>query len=393
MKFARFGSFLFVSFLLGCSGATAETNENPGGGPSETGAGETGDDGGSGEVGGDDTGGGEDTGPVGPSSCELRPACDAPLPDIGPKGKFDHTNFARAAGAGPNHRGRDLFIKPGGKQWALAKFAYGGGNVAGGIVDDDAQDELVDIWLLRDCGSTWNKVGSYRTTTDKQSIVEEGVINTGGRIYVDIASVEPTPLGVGRHRLLFVMKGDNSTTEQFIEVLPPDAKIVITDIDGTLTSSESASFTEAFGLPGPSAHPGSAEALTTLAHRGYYMFYMTARPEWFVTKTRSWLKDKKFPPGIMHTGFSLIGETGSAAINLKTSELAQLKARTGVVPSYGFGNTETDAAAYDNGGITPASNRYFYKATGDLKGGTWHDDYGKLVAPFSALPTSCPAAK
>jgi len=387
---ARAFPFLLVSFLAACSGGAGSTDETVGqdSGRADTAADDTGSD----DTGSDDTGTIADTAPpdTAPASCDLRPKCDAPLPDVGPKGSFRHTTSGWGGSA--NHRGRDLFVKAGSKQWALAKFAYGGGSVAGGIVDNDAQDEDVDVYLLRDCGSTWKKVGTFRTTNDGAHSTEENVIDTGGRIYVDLSTLEPVPLGVGRHRVHFVMKGDLSATDQYIEVLPDSAKVVVTDIDGTLTTSESASFTEAFGLSPPGANPGSAEALTALAKRGYYMLYLTARPEWFVQKTRNWLNDKGFPPGIVHTGFSLIGETGSAAINLKTSELAALKTRTGVVPSYGFGNTDTDAAAYDNAGISPPANRYFFKATGDLKGGTLHDDYSKLVAPFSALPiTSCPA--
>lgn len=385
MKLARFAAFLFVSFLAACSGGAASSDDEPG---QDSGAEDTG----SVDTGSEDTGGPDDTGTpeTAPTSCDPRPACDAPLPDPGPKVKFRHTSTG--LGGGPNHRGRDLFLKPGGKQWAIAKFAYGGGNIAGGIIDNDAQDEDVDVYLLRDCGTTWKKLGTYRTTNDNEHSTEEGVIDNGGHVYLDIASVEPTPLGVGRHRVHFVMKGDLSTTDLFIEVLPEGAKIAVTDIDGTLTTSESASFTEAFGLPSPDANPGAPEALTTLARRGYYLFYLTARPEWFVQKTRNWLDEKGFPRGIVHTGFSLIGETGTAAINLKSTELSTLKSKTGVTPTYGFGNTETDAAAYDNAAITPAKNRYFYKTTGDLKGGTYHDDYAKLVAPFSALPvSSCPA--
>lgn len=384
MKFARIGSFTFVSFVLGCSGATAETNENPGG--NDTGLSEAGDDAGSDDAGDDTGGGGEDTGPIGPSSCELRPACDAPLPPLGSKTSWRHTTTSLSVAAGsPRHRGRDLFLKPGTKQWAIAKFAYG-------AIDKDIKDEDVDVYLLRDCGSTWKKLGTYRTTEESAHTTEEGVIDSGGRVYVDIAAVEPIPLGVGRHRVHFVVKGDLSETDQYIEVLPDGARVVVSDIDGTLTTSESASWTEAFGATPPGANPGSPQVMTTLAQRGYYVFYLTARPEWFVQKTRDWVKMRGFPPGIIHTTFSAIGETGAAAIEYKTSELANLKTKTGIVPTYGFGNTDSDSTAYDNVKITPAANRYFFKYT-DTRGGTSHDDYSKLVPKFAAEAAVCPATK
>lgn len=319
---------------------------------------------------------------VAPTVCPPRPKCDAPPPDPGPKTGFRHSSTTW--GGGPNHRGRDLFLKEGSRQWALAKFAYGAPTP-----DNDAQDEDVDVYLLRDCGTTWKKVSTYRTTNDGQHSTEEGVEDTGGRVYVDLSVVEPIPLGVGRHRVHFVMRGDNSKTDQYIEVLPPDARIVVSDIDGTLTSSEQASWTEAFGGSPPAANNGSADAITALSRKGYFIFYLTARPEFFVQKTRDWLESKGFPIGIVHTSFSSIGETGSAGIAYKTGELAALKAATGLTPTYGFGNTETDTNAYEAGKITPAANRYFYKYMTDLKGGTYHDDYSLLASGFEALPVVC----
>lgn len=331
----------------------------------------------------------EDTAPIdtglidtAPKNCELRPKCDSAPPAPGPKKGFRHgsTGF----GGGANHRGRDLFLKAGQKQWALAKFAYGAPTP-----DNDAQDEDVEVYLLRDCGSEWKKVGTYRTTNDGAHSTEEGVVDNGGRIYVDLSAVEPIPLAVGRHRVHYVMTGDNSQTDQYIEVLPDDAKVVVTDIDGTMTSSEKASWSEAFGGTPPEANNGGAAVLNAFARRGYYVFYLSARPDFFVQKTRTWLEDKGFPRGIIHVSASSIGETGTAAIDFKSSELANLKTKTGITPSYGFGNTDVDVAAYDNVNIAPAANRYFYKYNTDLKGGTTHDDYSKLVSGFEALPAVC----
>ncbi len=331
-----------------------------------------------------DTGASVDTSPPDTAAivCPPRPKCDASPPDPGPKRSFRHTTSGWGGSA--NHRGRDLFINAGSKAWALAKFAYGAPTP-----DNDAQDEDVDVYLLRDCGTTWKKLGTFRTTNDGEHATVEGVVDTGGRVYVDISAIEGSPLPVGRHRVHFVMGGDLSTTDQFIEVLPEGAKVVVSDIDGTLTTSESASWSEAFGGTPPGANPGSADVLNVFARKGYFVFYLTARPEFFVQKTRDWLRDKGFPTGIMHTSFSQIGETGAAGIAYKTTELADLKSKIGAAPAYGFGNTDTDTTAYDNAKITPAANRFFFKYMTDLKGGTYHDDYTKLVSVFESLPAVC----
>lgn len=312
--------------------------------------------------------------------CALRPACDAPLPDLGAKRSFRHTLPIKSS---PRHRGRDLFLAEGKPQWALAKFAYT-------ALDDDLKDEDVDLWLLRDCGSTWTKVGTYRTTSDGDHAAVYGVDDTGGRIFVDLASTGIAPLGLGRHRLLFAVAGDLTTTDQIVEIVPTDAKIVVSDIDGTLTTSEYASVTSAVGLGQPAANPGAADVMTAFARRGYYLFYLTARPEWLMPMTREWLPLRAFPPGLVHTTLSGTGATGASATTYKTSELAMLKATTGIVPTYAFGNKDTDVAAYANGGIAP-SRSYYFQMTADPKGGVVHDDYSKLVPMASAAPPNrCP---
>ncbi len=48
-----------------------------------------------------------------------------------------------------------------------------------------------------------------------------------------------------------------------------------------------------------------------------------------------------------------------------------------------------NVSAYEAGNIQPASNRYFFKFATDLKGGTTHDDYTKLVPTFAALTPAC----
>ncbi len=383
-----------LGVVVGCSGATASADDGVPQ-PADSGAElDAADDGGSGADTGDDPDGGldggadPDAGDVGPTECPPRPACDAPLPDVGPKRSWRHTSSSLTSKAGPaRHRGRDLFVRKDGPQWALGKFAYGSLGV--GFVDDDIKDEDVDVWLLRDCGSTWTKVGTYRTTEDGEHATVEGVEDTGGRVYVDLRKDLPVPLGVGRHRIRFVVAGDLSAADQFVEVLPDGAKIAVSDIDGTLTTSEFAAWTDYVSLPPPGAHPGAPEALTALARRGYYLFYLTARPEWLTQKTREWLPLRGFPTGIVHTTLSKGGAlTGADAY--KTGELALLKSATGITPSYAFGNKDTDVTAYTNAKIEPASNCFYFQLEGDAKGGTVHSDYAKLVPTFSALPATCP---
>lgn len=309
------------------------------------------------------------------------PKCNAAPPDPGPKRGFRHTSSSITASLGfANHRGRDMFYVAGDTQWVIGKFAYG-------VLDDDIKDEDVDVWLLRDCGAQWEKLGTAVTTYDNMHATVEGVDDTGGRVYFTIP--QNKALGVGRHRLRLVVGGDLSAAEMFIEVVPKTMPIFVSDVDGTLTTSENAEFPALLTGNLPDAHPDAAAALRALASKGYRPFYVTARPEFLVGRTREFLDTNGFPPGLVHTTLTLTGATGAAAATYKTGELAMIAAR-GLVPKWGFGNTASDADAYDNGKIQPLDHRIFFQFTDTAHGGKRIESYTELLAPFAALPSVCP---
>lgn len=312
--------------------------------------------------------------------CNLRPACNAPFPafkGVGFRGLGARV-FTRLSS--PAHRARDVLVRQGLPVWTVAKFAYG-------LFDKDLEGEDVDVYLLAGCGSSWTRLATVRTTsgggipTLPASVGQ--VKDAGGRIYFQLP-----PLAAGRHRVRLVVRGDGSATDQYIEVLPPNARIAVTDLDGTQTSSEYAAVTQLVGLGSPTAHPGGAQLLTTLAQRGFRIFYLTARPEWFGQKTREWLREKGYPEGILHTTLSALGAVGKAAAQYKSTELSNLRASTGLIPTFGFGNKASDVDAYKNGGL-PMANTYYFALGGDLQGGRRTDDYRTLLTPFSSLPAFC----
>jgi hypothetical protein len=325
---------------------------------------------------------GTDAGPgpdAGPRECPPV-ACDAPLPALGDTQPWRHT-FAtpitvRLGSA--RHRGRDLYLREGDPQWALAKFAYGLG-------DDDLKDEDVDLYLLRGCGTRWETLGTATTTNDGAHATVEGVEDTGGRVFFEIP--EPMRLEVGRHRIVFVVQGDHTIAEQFIEVLPPDARFVVTDVDGTQTESETAAWGSLLTGTGPASQPSGADALWAFARRGYHVFYLTARPEWLEPRTHAWLAEEGYPPGLVHTTLGGTGATGAPAEEFKSTELASHVARFPDAIAYGVGNTDTDAASYASIGLPPERIVSYRFDAGAVA--TRMDDYAELVTIAEAMPSVC----
>ena len=301
-------------------------------------------------------------------------------PDPGPARAWRHA----APGGAANPRGRDQFVNPGAAQWIIGNFQYGLGPLEGGL-----QDEEVDIYLLRNCGTTWEKLGTTLTTGATPSHPKvEGVDDATGRIFFEIPAGQA--VGLGRHRVRLVVAGDLTAVDMFIEVVNPNTPMFVSDMDGTLTDSETAQFLAILTGTMPNANPDAATALTVLASKGYRPMYLTARPEWLVKTSQDWIVAKGFPPGILHTTLVGGGASGAAATTYKTDELAMLAQQKMLKPTYVIGNTNTDADAYNNAGIMPLANRLYFLYTDTAWNGRRFDAYSTLVPEFSALPLVCP---
>ncbi len=321
----------------------------------------------------------------GGAGAELCPpsSCDAPPPTYEPEAEWRHSIASpiTTSQGSARHRGRDLILPADAPQWAIGKFAYG-------FADDDLEDEDVDVYLLRGCGAEWERLGTATTTDDgdEPHPTTERVEDDGGRVYFRIPDEQR--LGPGRHRIHFVVRGDHTSADMFIEVLEGGERFVVSDVDGTLTESETAEWSTVFSGPSPAVNPGAPEALAALAERGYRILYLTARPDWLTTRTHEWVRERGLPPGLVHTTLGGTGALGGAAAAFKSEELSELAARLGEPPYVGIGNKASDAEAYGNVGIDP-DRRFLYRLD-EAFTGVDVEDYLALVPVFEAYPHACP---
>lgn len=347
----------------GSTGTTSPTTSTSGSGTASTG--DTTASVGGGTSASSGTGG---SGGVPGAWCGPIPACDAPAP------------AGNDPADSPNHRGRDLFLNPGDEQWILAKFTWGS------LADFDYHGEAVDIYLNRDCGTQWEMLGTATTSNDGDNPTVEGVEDTGGRVYFQIPANKA--LGLGRHRVRLVMQSDDSSTELFIEVVPQGTPVFVSDVDGTLTTSEYAEVASLFSGQVPDANPSAAEVMQKLVSKGYHPFYLTARPEVLGQSTRDFLDQHGFPDGVAHTTLTKTGATGAEAVTFKSGELAMLASK-GMVPTFAFGNTDSDASAYENAGVMPLDHRIFFQYDDTAFGGRRIESYADLLTEIDALPSLC----
>jgi phosphatidate phosphatase PAH1 len=266
-------------------------------------------------------------------------------------------------------------LSPTEAQVVVGKFAYG-------TMDKDLHDEEVDVFVRRGCGASWERLGSATTTTEGgHHPAVDGVEDRGGQVFFEIPPDRALP--VGKHLVRLVVAGDLTVADATLLVLGPGTPVFVSDVDGTLTSSE---YVEVFKtLEGtlPEAHPGAPEAFSALASKGYRPIYLTARPELLLARTRAFLQTRGFPPGLVRTSPRTFGAgVGVTAAEFKKSELAALAA-IGLKPTFAFGNTPSDAAAYAHAGVEPA-RCFFYRLEGTYAGRRV-DSYRDLLPELSAL--------
>jgi hypothetical protein len=379
MRFPWLACVAFLPLLVACSGADPVDegrSEVPGSRPLDPGS--KGSDGTS-----PGTGPGSTPSQPGsaPTACVAQPACSgASAPELAPTRSFNHYLSSATAASGPAfHCGRDLIVSAGDPQWVIGKMTYT-------YVDKDLLDEDVDIFVERGCAGAWEQLGSVRTTDNSGAHASvEGVDDDGGRVYFEIP--KDKQLAIGRHRVRLVVAADQTWTDLTIDVLPKGSPIVVSDVDGTLTDSETAEYPALLEGTLPAAQPRAAEMLTALAAKGYHVVYLTARPEWLTARTHEFLKASGFPPGIVHTTTGETGALSAFATTFKASELALLQGH-GHVIQWAFANQPSDTDAFDIAKIEPLDHRVFLRQD-DPHGGRRIEAYSEIIPTITALPATC----
>jgi len=229
----------------------------------------------------------------------------------------------------PNHAVEDAVAPPGSSPHVAAHFAYGG-------LTSALTSEPVEVFV-DDC-TGWTSIGT--ATTD-------------GTGTADIAVA--LPLGPGVYEARFAVLGDATVTTGYLWLVPAGAHLAITDIDGTLTTSDTELFTQLLnGSYVPAAYPMAVELTTTHATKGHIVIYITGRPWWLTQRSRDWLRMLGFAPGPLHLAANNadILPTDASVGEYKKAWLAGLSAK-GYVLDLAYGNATTDIYAYTGAGLAP----------------------------------------
>jgi len=335
-----------------------------------------------------------DTTPVDTVEVEAAPTCvQRPVPFPAPTVTEGWNHLASdqtTALGGPNHRGQDVIIEVGQAQVLVAKFGYA-------FVDKDMTCEDVDIWIQREvpCGA-WEYMGEARTSDNPDDSLDcnnfgttYGIEDDGGRIFFEIPDAQAFP--VGRYPVRMVLKGDLSMASFDLVVVAPGTQAILTDVDGTLTTSDNELITEV-GLSifnetyQQEMYPDADTMIRSWYDKGYLVIYMSGRPDLLRRMSERWLEER-FTPGPLHltdTNAQVLPNNDGVGV-YKREFIAYLRAQ-GIDIVAAYGNATTDIWAYEQGGVPKNVTWIIGKHAGEENTNALTGSYTSHLPTAAAFP-------
>lgn len=172
-----------------------------------------------------------------------------------------------------NHRANDVIVKEGEQQKLMARFMYGPLDMI------TLAGEKVDIHVMKDPpAGEWTMLATE--ITDKT-----------GRIMYTIP--EGKSMGYGIYPIKMVVRGDHTSVDFFLTVVPPRTEAVVFSIDGSFTASMSVTGRD------PKVRAGAVDICRHWQELGYLLIYITGRPDMQQQRVVSWLGQHNFPHGLI----------------------------------------------------------------------------------------------
>jgi hypothetical protein len=221
-----------------------------------------------------------------------------------------------------NHRANDIIVREGAPQVLTARFMYGPLDMV------TLTGEKVDIHVMRDVSvGEWIQIST--AVTDKT-----------GRVTHTIP--EEKSFGYGLYPIKMVVRGDHTSVDFFMGVVPPKTECVVFSIDGSFTASMSVTGRD------PKVRAGAVDVVRHWQELGYLIVYITGRPDMQHRRVVSWLSQHNFPHGLV----SFADGLSTDPLGHKAAYLNNLIQNHGVIIHSAYGSSK-DISVYTSVGLKP----------------------------------------
>uniref|UniRef100_A0A3Q0RI51 PITPNM family member 3 n=1 Tax=Amphilophus citrinellus TaxID=61819 RepID=A0A3Q0RI51_AMPCI len=170
------------------------------------------------------------------------------------------------------------------------------------------------------------------------------VTNSSGRVTYTIPKTKK--LGLGVYPIKMVVKGDQTSAEAYLTVLPRGMECVVFSIDGSFAASVSIMGSD------PKVRPGAVDVVRHWQDLGYLIIYITGRPDMQKQRVVSWLSQHNFPHGMIFFSEGLVHDP----LRQKTIFLRNLIQEVHLNPDINLSNLSvpTDISVYNMLGLSPS---------------------------------------
>ncbi|MCI4385877.1 hypothetical protein PGIGA_G00055730 [Pangasianodon gigas] len=179
-----------------------------------------------------------------------------------------------------NHRVNDVIATEEGPQTLVGRFMYGPLDMV------TLTGEKVDVYVMTEPHS-----GCWVHFDTK-------ITNSSGRVSYTIPDSKKFPVGV--YPIKMVVRGDQTSAEAFLTVLPQGMECVVFSIDGSFAASVSITGSD------PKMRAGAVDVVRHWQDLGYLIIYITGRPDMQKQRVVSWLSQHNFPQGMIFFSEGLV---------------------------------------------------------------------------------------
>ncbi|KAL7844563.1 hypothetical protein SRHO_G00231020 [Serrasalmus rhombeus] len=179
-----------------------------------------------------------------------------------------------------NHRVHDVIATEDGPQTLVGRFMYGPLDMV------TLTGEKVDVFLMT------------QPASGRWVLFDTEVTSSSGRVTYTIPANKRLPVGV--YPIKMVVKGDQTSAEAFLTVLPQGMECVVFSIDGSFAASVSLMGSD------PKVRPGAVDVVRHWQDLGYLIIYITGRPDMQKQRVVSWLSQHNFPQGMVFFSEGLV---------------------------------------------------------------------------------------
>ncbi|KAA0704249.1 Membrane-associated phosphatidylinositol transfer protein 2 [Triplophysa tibetana] len=222
-----------------------------------------------------------------------------------------------------NHRVNDAVFTEEGPQVVTGRFMYGPLDMV------TLTGEKVDIHIMT------------QPPSGEWVYFDTELTNSSGRISYLIP--ESKKLGIGVYPVKMVVRGDHTSADSYLTVLPCGTEFVVFSIDGSFAASVSIMGSD------PKVRAGAVDVVRHWQDLGYLIVYVTGRPDMQKQRVVAWLSQHNFPHGIVSFCDGLVHDPLRHKANFLKCLLTE--AHMKIYAAYG---STKDISVYTSLGLTPS---------------------------------------